>query len=60
MTELLAQFQALPTISLAAFALVAAAGLLMGVAPSSLPLVSVVVGSVAGRGKKQEKGETCN
>lgn len=55
MTELLAQFQALPTISLAAFALVAAAGLLMGVAPSSLPLVSVVVGSVAGRGTAEAK-----
>lgn len=50
MTGLLAQFQDLPTISLAAFALVAAAGLLMGIAPSSLPLASVVVGSVAGRG----------
>lgn len=50
MADLLAQFQELPTISLAAFALVAAAGLLMGVAPSSLPLASVVVGSVAGRG----------
>jgi len=50
MTELLAQFHELPAISLAAFALVAAVGLLMGIAPSSLPLVSVVVGSVAGRG----------
>lgn len=50
MTDLLAQFQDLPTISLTAFALVAAAGLLMGVAPSSLPLASVVIGSVAGRG----------
>lgn len=50
MAELLAQFQAIPTISLAAFALVAAAGLLMGLAPSSLPLASVVVGSIAGQG----------
>lgn len=50
MTELLAQFHELPAVSLAAFGLVAVAGLLMGVAPSSLPLVSVVVGSVAGRG----------
>lgn len=53
--ELLAQFHELPTVSLPAFALVAAAGLLMGVAPSSLPLVSVVVGSVAGRGTPESK-----
>jgi cytochrome c-type biogenesis protein len=50
MTDLLAQFHELPAVSLAAFALVAMAGLLMGFAPRSLPLVSVVVGSVAGRG----------
>ena len=31
------------------FALVAAAGLVMGVAPSSLPLASVVAGYVAGK-----------
>lgn len=55
MTDLLAQFQQLPAVSLAAFALVAAAGLLMGMAPSSLPLVSVVVGSVAGRGTAEAK-----
>jgi len=53
MAQLLAQFQALPTISLAAFTLVAVAGLLMGLAPSSLPLASVVIGSVAGRGTRE-------
>lgn len=53
--ELLAQFQERPTDSLPAFALVAAAGLLMGVAPSALPLVSVVVGSVAGRETPESK-----
>ena len=50
MTDLLAQFHELPAASAAAFALVAAAGLLMGVAPGSLPLLSVVVGTVAARG----------
>lgn len=55
MTELLAQFHELPAVSLAAFALVAVAGLLMGLAPSSLPLVSVVVGSVAGRGSARAR-----
>lgn len=55
MAELLTQFQELPTVSFAAFALVAAAGLLMGVAPSSLPLASVVVGSIAGRGTAEAK-----
>lgn len=49
MPDLLGQFLELPAASLAAFGLVGAAGLLMGVAPGSLPLVSVVVGSVAGR-----------
>lgn len=56
MIELLARFQELPTTSTAAFAVVAAAGLLMGLAPSSLPLISVVVGSVAGRGKSESYG----
>lgn len=55
MTDVLAQFQQLPVVSLAAFGLVAAAGLLMGLAPSSLPLVSVVAGLVAGR-KTSEAG----
>lgn len=58
MTDLLAQFHELPAVSLAAFALVAAAGLLMGFAPSSLPLVSVVVGSVAGRGAAKTEPAT--
>ena len=56
MVELLSQFQELPTISLAAFAMVAAAGVLMGLAPSSLPLISVVVGSVAARGTSNASG----
>ncbi|MEQ9641447.1 MAG: cytochrome c biogenesis protein CcdA [Alphaproteobacteria bacterium] len=50
MNELLTAFETLPAASAAAFGLIALAGLIMGVAPSSLPLVSVVVGSVAGRG----------
>ncbi len=50
MMDLLAQFHELSITSLAAFGLVALAGLIMGFAPSSLPLVSVVVGSIAGRG----------
>jgi cytochrome c-type biogenesis protein len=49
MNELLAQLQDVSAHSAAAFGLVALAGLLVGVAPSSLPLVSVVIGSVAGR-----------
>lgn len=55
MTDLLGQFHTLPVASVAAFALVAAAGLLMGLAPSSLPLVSVVAGWAAGR-KTPEAG----
>lgn len=49
MAELLAWLDQVPATSVAAFTAVAVAGLLMGVAPSSLPLVSVVVGCVAGR-----------
>jgi cytochrome c-type biogenesis protein len=49
MIDLAAQFQTLSAASIAAFLLVAAAGLLMGVAPSSLTMYSVVVGSVAAR-----------
>jgi cytochrome c-type biogenesis protein len=41
-----------------AFGLVALAGLIMGVAPSSLPLFSVVVGTVAAR--RQAKDEVAN
>lgn len=55
MTDLLAQFHDIPVISVAAFGLVATAGLLMGLAPSSLPLLSVVVGSVAGQGITEAK-----
>lgn len=58
MTDLLAQFQELPVASMAAFALVALAGLIMGLAPSSLPLISVVVGSVAGRGAAKTEPAT--
>jgi cytochrome c-type biogenesis protein len=47
--ELVAQLEHVSIVSLAGLALVAAAGLLMGVAPSSLPMYSVVVGSVAAR-----------
>ena len=47
--ELLAQFEHVSIASVAGVALVMAAGLLMGVAPSSLPMYSVVVGSVAAR-----------
>jgi cytochrome c-type biogenesis protein len=49
MDELNALLDRVPAMSLAAFASVAMLGLLMGLAPSSLPLVSVVVGYVAGR-----------
>jgi len=49
MIDLAAQFQTLSAASVAAFLLVVAAGLAMGVAPSSLPMYSVVVGSVAAR-----------
>ena len=47
--DLATQLQTLSAASLAAFLLVGAAGLVMGVAPSSLPMYSVVVGSVAAR-----------
>lgn len=50
MGELLFQLNDLPANSPLYFGLVVLAGLLMGVAPSSLPLMSVVVGSVAGQG----------
>jgi cytochrome c-type biogenesis protein len=48
MNDLLAQLETVAANSATAFALVALAGLLIGVAPSSLPLMSVVVGTVAG------------
>jgi len=47
--ELIAQLQHVPAASVTAVLIVAAAGLLMGFAPSSLPMYSVVVGSVAAR-----------
>lgn len=47
--ELLGQLQEISAASPAAFGLVILAGLIMGVAPSSVPLMSVVVGSVAGQ-----------
>lgn len=49
MIDLATQFQTLSAASVAAVFLVVAAGLLMGVAPGSLPMYSVVVGSVAAR-----------
>jgi cytochrome c-type biogenesis protein len=49
MEALLTSLEQVPALSGAAFAAVALLGLLIGVAPSSLPLVSVVVGYVAGR-----------
>lgn len=50
MLDLLIQLNEMPAGSLAFFGIVVLAGLIMGVAPSSLPLVSVVIGSVAGGG----------
>jgi cytochrome c-type biogenesis protein len=49
MIEFAAQLEQVAIASVAGVTLVAAAGLLMGVAPSSLPMYSVVVGSVAAR-----------
>ena len=49
MTDLATQFQTPSVASVAAVLLVVAAGLVMGVAPSSLPMYSAVVGSVAAR-----------
>lgn len=45
--ELIAQLEYVSATSLTAVLIVAATGLLMGIAPSSLPMYSVVVGSVA-------------
>ncbi len=47
--ELIAQLEHVSAASLTAVLIVAAAGLLMGVAPSSLPMYLLVVGSVAAR-----------
>ncbi|WP_435104097.1 cytochrome c biogenesis CcdA family protein [Arhodomonas sp. AD133] len=49
MPDLIAILEQSPAGSWPAFIAVALAGLLMGVAPSSLPLISVVMGFVAGR-----------
>lgn len=53
--ELIAQLEHVSAASLTAVLIVAAAGLLMGVAPSSLPMYSVVVGSVAARTAESAK-----
>lgn len=47
--ELIAQLEHVSVASLTAVLIVAAAGLLMGVAPSSLPMYLMVIGSVAAR-----------
>ena len=47
--DILSQLQEISAASPAAFALVVVAGLIMGVAPVSVPVMSVVVGSVAGQ-----------
>ena len=54
MADLATWFQQISAASLLAFAVVALAGLGMGVAPSSLPMFSVVVGYVAGRDETSE------
>jgi cytochrome c-type biogenesis protein len=48
--DLATQLQTVSAASLTAFFLAAVAGLVMGIAPSSLPMYSVVVGSIAARG----------
>lgn len=55
MLDLDAWFRNVSVISPLGFALVAAAGLLMGVAPSSLPLASVVAGYVGGQSRDAEE-----
>lgn len=54
MLDLSTLLEPISAMSPLAFALVAAAGLTMGVAPSSLPLFSIVVGYVAGQPGEQE------
>lgn len=58
MAEILLQLNALPANTPFYMALVILAGLLMGVAPSSLPLMSVVVGSVAGHSNASDAPTT--
>ncbi len=57
MPELATWLDQIPAMSPLAFALVALAGLTMGVAPSSLPLFSVVLGYVAGQSGEQDARE---
>ena len=54
MLDLEASFQHVSIMSPLGFALVALAGLIMGVAPSSLPLASVVAGYVGGQSRDRE------
>ncbi|MDA8248593.1 MAG: sulfite exporter TauE/SafE family protein [Rhodospirillales bacterium] len=54
MLNLDAWLQHVPVTSPLGFALVALAGLIMGVAPSSLPLASVVAGYVGGQSRDEE------
>jgi len=53
MIDFAAWLEQVPPTSPVAFGLVALAGLVMGVAPSSLPLISAVVGTVAARRETQ-------
>ncbi len=54
MTDLALWLDQIPAMSPLAFAVVALAGLTMGVAPSSLPLFSIVLGYVAGQPGEQD------
>ena len=61
MDSLLAQLDSVTAPTLTAFGAIALIGLVMGVAPSSLPLFSVVVGNIAGRpgtGKRGSRRQT--
>ncbi len=59
MLDLAMLFDQISAMSPLAFAMVALAGLAMGVAPSSLPLFSIVVGYVAGQaGDDELRGRT--
>jgi len=54
--SLLAQIETVSAPSVAAFTLIALMGLIIGLAPSSLPLVSVVVGTVASQKERPRAG----
>ena len=59
MPDLAMLFDQISAMSPLAFAMVALAGLVMGVAPSSLPLFSIVIGYVAGQASDDElRGRT--